>query len=157
ILAEKWDISQDGLTYTFHMRQNVRFHNGRALTAADVKYSLERALWPETRSSSALNYLGFIKGASDVANGKRKDLVGVKVAEPLIVRITLTRPRGYFLQSLAYATGWIVCREAIEKNRGVLNEGAAIGTGPFKLEDYRHGAKVILAANAGYWGGKPPL
>src|SRR2546429_550339 len=73
VLAQKWDISPDGLIYTFHLRPNARFHNGRELNGGDVKYSLERALRPQTRSSSALNYLGFIKGADDVAGGKRKD------------------------------------------------------------------------------------
>jgi oligopeptide transport system substrate-binding protein len=155
ILAEKWEISPNGRTYTFHLRSTARFHNGRTLSAADVKYSLERALWPETRSSSALNYLGFIQGADDVASGKRRDLAGVEVVEPLTVRITLIRPRGYFLQALSYATGWVVCKEAIEKNSGILDEKAAIGTGPFKLEEYRHGARVVLAANSTYWGGKP--
>jgi oligopeptide transport system substrate-binding protein len=157
ILAVNWEISPGGRCYTFHLRPNARFHNGRALNAADVKYSLERALWPETRSSSALNYLGFIQGAEEVAGGKRRDLAGVEVMVPLTVRITLTRPRGYFLQALSYATGWIVCKEAIEKNRGILNEKAAIGTGPFMLEGYRHGARVTLTANPNYWGGRPPL
>src|SRR5262249_20934681 len=113
--------------------------------------------WPDTRSSSALNYLGFIRGADQVAAGKRKDLAGVTLPGPRTVVITLTRPRGYFLQALSYATGWVVCKEAIEKNGDVLDENAAIGTGPFKLDEYRHGAKVTLTTNREYWGGKPPL
>ena len=135
----------------------VTFHNGRALNAEDVKYSLERALLPSTRSSSALNYLGEVVGAEEVANGKRKDLPGVRVVDSDTVVITLRRPRGYFLGALAYPTGFIVCREAIEKNGGVLDERATVGTGPFKLLEYRRRAKVTLVAYELYHGGKPPL
>src|SRR5687767_6385542 len=157
ILAEKWDVGADGKTTTFHLRSGVTFHNGRTLNAEDVKYSLERALLPSTRSSSALNYLGEIVGAEEVANGKRKDLPGVRVIDSDSVAITLNRPRGYFLGALAYPTGFIVCREAIEKNGGELDERAAVGTGPFKLLEYRRRAKVTLVANEQYHGGKPNL
>src|SRR5439155_19000022 len=67
------------------------------------------------------------------------------------------RRRGYFLGSLSYDTGWVVCREAIEANAGRLDWQAAIGTGPFKLVEYRHGARAVLEAFAGYHGGRPPL
>ena len=157
VLAEKWEVGQDGKTYTFHLKAGVTFHNGRTLNAADVKYSLERALLPSTRSTSALNYLGEIVGAEEVANGKRKDLPGINVIDSDSVAITLKRPRGYFLGALAYATGFIVCREAIEQNSGVLDERAAVGTGPFKLLEYRRRAKVVLVRNDRYHGGKPLL
>lgn len=157
MLAERWDVSPNGKTYTFHLRPNARFHNGRPVEAQDVKYSLARALWPESRSSSSLNYLGAIAGAEDVAAGREKELSGVTALDARTVRITLTRPRGYFLGSLSYYTGWVVCREAIERNGGRLDEKAAIGTGPFKLQEYRHGAKVTLTASPNYWGARPAL
>jgi oligopeptide transport system substrate-binding protein len=158
-LAERWEVSADGRTYTFHLRANSRFHApfARPVTAADVKYSMERALWPETRSPVASNYLAGILGVGDVAAGKRRDLPGVQVVDPRTLTITLDRPRGYFLGALAYPTGCVVCREAIEKNGGLFDEKTAIGTGPFILREYQHGAKVILDANPDYWGGRPRL
>src|SRR5471032_1892860 len=70
-LAEKWDISPDGKTYTFHLRTGVKFHNGREFVADDVKYSLERALSPKTASPVASNYMDGILGLKDVTSGKR--------------------------------------------------------------------------------------
>ena len=156
-LAVRWENSSDHLTYTFHLRKGVRFHNGRTLTAEDLKYSLTRALRPETKSGVSMNYLGGIVGAKEVADGKRKDLPGVKALDESTLSITLDKPRGYFLGALAYPTGWVVCKEAIAANGGILDERSGVGTGPFKLADYRHGSKFTLTANPDYWGGKPPL
>ncbi len=155
--AESWEASPDQKTYTFHLRPGVRFHNGRPLTSADVKYSLERALWKETRSGVAANYLAGIAGCEEVASGKRRDLPGVAVPDAHTVVIQLAKPRGYFLGELAYPTAWIVCREAIEKNGRVLDEMATVGTGPFILATYRHGYGFVLTANPSYWGGRPRL
>lgn len=155
-LAEHWEVSRDGRIYVFHLR-NARFHNGRPLNASDVKYSLERAVWPATKSSSAPNYLAGISGLSDVTRGKSRDLVGVQVENASTVKITLDKPRGYFLSALAYPTGWVVCREAIERNGGVLDDRAAIGTGPFRLKVYRVHGKAALERNDEYWGGRPKL
>jgi oligopeptide transport system substrate-binding protein len=156
-LAEKWEISPDGKTYTFHLRPDVRFHNGRQLTSADVKYSLERALWKETKSGVAGTYLAGISGCKEAATGARRDLPGVSTPDPLTVVIQLTGPRGYFLGELAYPTGWVVCREAIEKNGGVLDEKATVGTGPYTLASYRHGYGFVLTPNPSYWGEKPKV
>src|SRR5579862_4265614 len=95
-LAERWDISPDGKTYTFHLRKSVTFHNGRPFTAADVKYSFERALNPHTASSEAEDYLDGILGLRDVVSGKKTDLVGVTVLDDLTLKIELDRPRAYF-------------------------------------------------------------
>ncbi len=156
-LAEKWDISPDGKTYTFHLRPGVKFHNDRELAASDVKWSFERSLWPDTKSPVAANYLAGIVGVEDVASGKRRDLAGVSIPDLHTVVIRLKAPRGYFLGELAYNTGWIYCREAIEKTGGRIEQESSIGTGPFKLAGYQHGSKVILDAFAEYWGGRPKL
>ncbi len=158
-LAEKFETNPDGRTYTFHLRRGVRFHRpiGREVTAQDVKYSIERSLWPETRSPTAAGYLEGIVGLTAVTSGKRKDLEGVRVVDPSTLTITLDRPRGYFLGALTYPTGWVVCKDAIEKNGGTLDEHAAIGAGPFMLQQYQRGARVILTVNPDYHGGRPPL
>jgi ABC-type transport system substrate-binding protein len=156
-LAQKWEISADGKTYTFHLQPGVKYHNGRAMTSADVKWSFERSLWPETKSPVAANYLAGIVGVDEVAAAKTRDLAGVTAVDPQTVRIRLKAPRGYFLGELAYNTGWIYCREAVEKAGGRIDETSAIGTGPFKLASYHHGSKLTLDAFDEYWGGKPKL
>lgn len=156
-LARTWETSSDGKTYTFHLDPGAKFHNGRPVTSDDVKYSFERALWKETQSQTAANYLGAIIGVADVVAGKTRTIAGVKVIDPHTLAITIDKPRGYFLGMLSYPTGWAVCKEAIEKNGGRLDDKAAIGCGPFALKDYRHGAKVTMEAFSGYHGGKPLL
>jgi oligopeptide transport system substrate-binding protein len=156
-LAERWDVSADGMEYTFHIRPGVKFHNGRAMTAADVKWSFERSLWPETKSPVAASYLAGIMGVDEVAAGKTRELAGVEMVDPQTVRIRLKGPRGYFLGELAYNTGWIYCREAIEKAGGRIDDSSSVGTGPYRLASYAHGSKVTLERFDGYWGGRPRL
>src|SRR4051794_580635 len=72
-LAEKWDVSADGTVYTFHLRQGVKFHNGRALTAQDVKYSLERLANPDTGKSYTTFLLDNVKGIQPVRDGAVKE------------------------------------------------------------------------------------
>lgn len=156
-LAERWEISPDGKTYTFHLRPNAKFHRpiNRPLTAADVKWSFERSLWPETKSPIIAPLLVDIEGAQDVIAGRTRDLLGVTLVDEHTVRITLVGPRGYFLVSPAGAP--IMCRESVEKNGGRIDDHSCIGTGPFMFKEYRHGAHVVLEANPDYWGGRPPV
>jgi oligopeptide transport system substrate-binding protein len=154
-LAEKWDTSPDGKTYTFHLRSGVKFHNGREFVADDVKYTWERALAPKTASPVASNYLEGVVGLKEVTSGKRPDLTGVKVVDPHTVAVTLDSPRAYFPGMLTYPTNAIVCKEAAEKTGGQINADSFVGTGPFALEKYDPGKQIVLKAFAGYWGGAP--
>ncbi|HLV79088.1 MAG TPA: peptide ABC transporter substrate-binding protein [Chthonomonadaceae bacterium] len=156
-LAESWTISKDGKTYTFHLRNDAAFSNGRPLVAADFKYSWEHALSPQTASPVAANYLDGILGVKDVVAGRRKDLPGVQALDEHTLQVQIDRPRAYFLGMLSYPTGWAICKEAVEKNGGVVDQNALIGTGPYTLESYRPGNNVTLAANPHYWGGRPKM
>lgn len=157
VLAEHWEVSKDGKTYTFHLRKDVTFHNGQPFTAADVKYSLERALARKTKSPLATAYLDGIVGKQEVVDGKRDDLPGIVIVDPLTVTITLDKPRAYFLGMLTQQTGFIICKAAVEKNNGVVDEKAFVGTGPFTFDTYLPGQRILLKAYPGYWGGKPAL
>ncbi|RPJ58136.1 MAG: hypothetical protein EHM12_08425 [Dehalococcoidia bacterium] len=98
-IAEKWDISPDGKTYTFYLRKNAKFHDGRAVTASDIKYSLERACYPATGSQTASTYLSDITGVGDVLSGKTQDLAGVQAIDDNTLKITIDAPKAYFLPS----------------------------------------------------------
>ncbi len=158
-LAEKWDISPDRRTYTFHLRPSVKFQDGSPVTAQDVYFSLRRALDPALKSTVALSYLGDIVGAKALNAGKTTQLAGVKVVDPQTVAITITTPKSYWIYTLTYPTGYVVskaeAKDGVELTDADVVKGA--GTGPFKITAYQRASFVTLAANHAYWGGVPHL
>ncbi|MGI4788350.1 MAG: peptide ABC transporter substrate-binding protein [Janthinobacterium lividum] len=158
-LAEKWDVSPNGLTYTFHLRPNVKFQDGSSVTASDVLYSMRRCLDPKLGSPVALNYLGDIQGAKELNSGKATELTGVKVVNPTTVAITITRPKAYWIDTMTYPTAYVVSQAeakiGVQMTADDVIKGA--GTGAFKLTSYVPDSKVTLAANPAYWDGAPKL
>lgn len=159
-LAEKWDISKDGLTYTFHLRP-AAFQNGMPITAEDVAYGLRRALDPKLSSPVAAQYLGDIVGALDVFNGKATVLKGVKVLDPKTLAITITKPKAYWIDTLTYPTGWVVCKAIAEKaGTSPLTEAdaeAGAASGAFHITGFLKDQEVDMDAFMGYWGGAPKI
>lgn len=156
-LAEKWEISPDGRTYTFHLKHNVKFHNGRVMTAADFVYTLTRTLRKSTNSPTAMTYLNDIVGAKELNSGATNTLAGVKALDEHTLQITIDKRKPYFLGKLTYPTAYVVCKEVIEQNGGRFDEKTMIGTGPFKFRSYQPGYRVTLVANPDYHGRKPLL
>jgi len=156
-LAESWDISPDGKVYTFHLRKNVKFHNGRVFAASDVKYSWERALNPHTASAQAANYLDGIVGLKDVVAGKSPDLTGVTVVDDNTLKVQLDRGRAYFTGMLTMPQDYVVCKEAVAKTDYKVTKDSFVGTGPFRLDEYKTGQQLSFAANSDYWDGKPGI
>ena len=158
-LAEKWEVSPNGLTYTFHLRPNVKFQDGSRVTASDVLYSMRRCLDPKLGSAVALNYLGDIKGAKELNAGTTTELAGVKVVNPQTVAITITKPKAYWIDTLTYPTAYVVSQA--EAKPGVAltadDDIKGAGTGAFKLASYVPDSKAALTANAAYWEGAPKL
>ena len=115
-LAERWDVSPDGKTYTFHLNPKAQFQDGRPVTAGDVKYSWERALSPDTASVVAANFLGDIVGAKDVANGNAKEISGLKVVDDETLAVTIDAAKSYFLYKLTYPTAFVVDQKQITAN-----------------------------------------
>ena len=148
-LAESYDISEDGTVFTFHLRKGVKFHNGREMTADDVKYSLDRVTNPKTQSPGA-GFFGSIKGYDDVAAGKADSLSGVEVVDPQTVKITLSRPDATFLHVMALNFASVVPHEAVEK-WGADFGHHPVGTGAFKLADWTIGQQLVFQKNADYW------
>ncbi len=149
-IAESWSID-NGVVYTFKIRPEVRFHNGKPVTASDFKWSIERAAAPKTASPVADTYLNDIVGAMDYIDGDATGISGIKVIDDLTLQITIDAPKAYFLAKLTYPTAYVLDRETVEdggRNWWVDNP---VGTGPFKLHEYRIGERIILARNDDYY------
>ena len=148
-LAESYTVSDDGLTYTFKLREGLKFHNGRAVTSADVKYSLERATNPSTQSPGG-GYFSMIKGYDDIAGGKATELSGIATPDDRTVVVTLTRPDATFLHLMAINFGFVVPKEEIEK-AGADWGKQPIGTGAFKFVEWVPGQRIVLERNKDYF------
>jgi len=136
-LAERWDISEDGLTYTFHLHSGVTFHDGTTMDAEDVKFSLDRARADDSTNAQK----GLFAGITDVT-----------VVDPQTARVTLDKPNGMFLFNMAWGDAVIVAPESIE------NIAAnPIGTGAFAFADWVQGDRLELTRNPDYWGDAPAL
>ncbi len=157
-LAKSWDISKDGLTYTFHIRPGVTFQSGAPVTADDVAFSFEHSLSPKLGSPVAMTYLADIVGASDYAAGKSKTVTGVKVIDPLTIQVKISKPKAYWLDVLTYPTAFVVNPAKLGNDPGTpITEANTDGTGPFALANYARGSYVDLKANPTYWDGAPKI
>ncbi len=155
-LAEKYAISSDGKTYTFTLRRGVRFHNGREVTASDVRYTLERVLNPKTQSPGAGFYTG-IAGSKAFSDGKAKALSGVKVLSRYTVSVTLDKPNAAFLHTMALNFAHVVPKEAVEK-AGADFGHKPVGTGAFMVKEWVLGQRLVLVRNPSYFiKGRPYL
>jgi len=131
-LARSWEISEDGLTYTFTLRDGVTFHDGTTMDADDVKFSLDRA-----RAEDSTN----------AQKGLFAPIDTVEVVNPLTVKVTLKQPTGMFLFNMAWGDAVIVAPESIA---GIAN--TPIGTGAFKFAQWVQGDRIDLVKNPDYWG-----
>jgi oligopeptide transport system substrate-binding protein len=134
-IAARWEVSDGGKTYTFYLRQGVKFQDGKAVTAADFKYSWERACLPETNSQTAGTYLGDIDGVKDVIEGKTKTISGVQIMDDHTLRVTIDAPKLYFLSKLTYPTAFVVDQKNIESGKDWWTNPN--GTGAFRLTEWK--------------------
>ena len=148
-LAESYEISADGKTFTFKLRAGVKFHNGREMTADDVKYSLDRVTNPKTQSPGA-GFFASIAGFDDVAGGKSESLSGVTVVDPLTVKIELSRPDATFLHVMAINFSHVVPKEAVEQYGADFGKNA-VGTGAYKMAEWTLGQRLVFERNPDYW------
>jgi ABC-type transport system substrate-binding protein len=154
-LARSWSISADHLTYTFHLRRDVRFSNGRKITAMDVRYSFERVLMPGTKAPLTW-VLDKIEGAKDYVRGKAGSVSGIRIENDHTVALKLEKPFGPFLSLLAMTTAYVVPREEIER-LGPDFGTHPVGSGPYLLREWKHGSQLVLAAREDYFEGRPKL
>ena len=155
-LAESFEVSGGGTVYTFTLRDDIFFHRGRVVTAEDVRWSLERAASPDLASPVALAYLGDIVGAREHFFGLAEAIEGIEVIDDRTIRFTIDEPKPYFLAKLSYPTAFVVDRQEIEANpRGWTRRPN--GTGPYRLQEWRLGQRIVLQANQRYHDGTPAI
>jgi oligopeptide transport system substrate-binding protein len=154
-LAESWEISPDGTVYTFHLRPNARFHNGRPVTAQDVVYSWERAADPKTDSNDVLTYLGDIVGAADMRAGKASHIAGLQARDERTLQVTIDAPKPYFLMKLTYRLADVVDKANVES--GPEWYRTPNGTGPYRLIRWEHLKLRLYERNEQFYAGPPPI
>jgi peptide/nickel transport system substrate-binding protein len=147
-LATKVDVSADGKVWTFKLRNDVKFHNGRKMTADDLIYSYNRVASPNTKSPSSL-YVRIIKGAKDVEDGKAQSMAGLKKVDDFTLQITLENPVDlpYFL---FYPGTAILPKEEVEK-KGEGFSSDPVGCGPFQFVKWVKGSEVTVKKFPGYF------
>jgi peptide/nickel transport system substrate-binding protein len=136
-LAREWSISDDGLTYTFTLAENVTFHDGSAFDADDVVFSLTRAMAEDSTNAQKVLF---------------EDIASVEAIDPATVEVTLGEPNGSFLFNMAWGDAVIVAEESAGSNAT-----KPVGTGPFRFENWVQGDSVTLARSDTYWGEAPAL
>ncbi len=156
-IAESYEVSDDGLVYTFKLREEAQFQDGKPVRAEDFKWSFERACDPATGSPTADTYLGDIVGCRDKLQGRADEVEGVQVIDDLTLQLTIDEPKGFFLAKMTYPTAYVLDRENVEGNSD-WSTNQPNGSGPFKLDTYApdQGA-IILAKNDNYYRQPQPI
>jgi len=140
-LAKSWEISKDGLTYTFKLQEGVKFHDGKPFDAAAVKATFERVLDPDVRVPIRAAYTAIDK---------------VEVVDPTTVKFILKKPAPYLIGAFAWTTAGILSPATIEKGTpGYKTVTQPVGTGPYVFKEYVKGSHLTLTKNPNYWGKKP--
>jgi ABC-type transport system substrate-binding protein len=148
-IAKKWTVSSDGRVYTFTLRREVAFPNGRAVSADDFKYSFERILMPATRSPNTWVFEKIL-GADNFMDGKSADVEGIKVLDEHTLRIELKQPFAPFLRLMTMTAAYVVPREEVER-LGAEFSSHPVGTGPFVLEEWLPNRTILIKRRDDYF------
>ena len=154
-LATSWEISDDGLTYTFTLQEGVKYSNGADFTASDVYYSIKRMMtYDKARNRDIYD---MIVGAQDVADGNATEISGVEVIDDTHVAITLNAPYAAFLACLTTPGASMYDEETTEAAGEAfgIDPAVTIGTGPFIFDSWELNAQMVLKANPDCWSGAP--
>jgi len=150
--AERWEISADGLTYTFHLRANARWSNGDPVTAHDFEYAWKSTLSPALGCKYAYQ-LYYLKNGESYNKGQTTaDAVGVKALDGRTLQVVLEKPTPYFLALTAFNTYYPVHRATVAANENwATDPKTLIGNGPFRITNWGHNSKIEFAKNEFYW------
>lgn len=154
-IAEKWEMSSDGKSYTFFLRKEVKFHDGRPVTAQDFKYSFERAANPALASPTADTYLGDIVGVKEKLGRRAQTISGVEVIDDYTLKLTIDAPKAYFLAKLTFPSAFVVDKNNVERGGRTWTDKPN-GTGPYKLKEYVRAQRIVLSRNENFYADPKP-
>ena len=150
-LAESYSVSNEGKTYKFVLKDDLKFSDGSPLTASDFKWSWERAALPETESPIVDEFLGDIIGVQAIIDGEATTAEGIEVIDDHTLQVTIDAPKPYFIAKLTYPIAFVVNADNVTSG-GENWTDDPVGTGPFVLKSYSIGERMILSKNPNYWG-----
>lgn len=155
-VATNWDVTDDKLVYTFHLRKDAKWSDGTPVTANDFKYSWERSVDPKTEAEYVTQMV-MIKNAEEINAGKMSmDQLGIKVVDDYTFEVTLKAPTPYFLEICAFPTLNPVKKDIVEKDpEGWATKAETyIGNGPFKMVSWVNNDNIMFEKNENYWDAK---
>ncbi|HTB81735.1 MAG TPA: peptide ABC transporter substrate-binding protein [Opitutaceae bacterium] len=159
-VAKSWDISADGLVYTFHLREDAKWSDGIPVTAQDFLLSYKRMLTPALASEYAYMIFNYVAGAKDYYDGKLKDFsqVGIKAPDERTLQLTLLNPTPYLLKAMCHMAWFPVPVSTLAKFGGLDKKGTRwthpenfVGNGPFRLTEWRPNQKLVVERSPTYW------
>lgn len=154
-IAKKWTVTDMGRTYTFYLREGIRFSNGREVTAGDFKYSFERVL--DRRVLSPVSWVfEKVLGAKEYTGGGAEEVSGISVLDRHTLMIRLTEPFSPFLYLLTMTAAYVVPEEEVRR-QGREFGSHPTGTGPFVIRSWRHNSEIVLARNSSYFDAPPKV
>ena len=154
-IAKSWEASRDGLVWTFHLRQGVKFHHGREVHADDFVYTFIRILDPRTASPRAWLFER-VQGAKKFRAGEAESVEGLQALDAYTLQITLSQPYAPFINLLGMAQAQVLPREEVQR-LGAEFGRRPVGTGPFRFVHWVAGEEITLEANEAYYEGRPFL
>ncbi|MDY6793835.1 MAG: ABC transporter substrate-binding protein [Actinomycetota bacterium] len=154
-MARYCDISEDATVFTFHLRRDVGFQNGRRCTAEDFVYSWNRLCDPDIGGGAA-HHLEAVKGYEEVTGGRTAELEGVKALDEYTLEVALSYPHAEFASYTAHPALSPVPREVVEEYGSESFGDHPVGTGPFEFVEWRHLDRVELRRNPDYYGDEKP-
>lgn len=150
--AESWDVSEDGKTYTFHLRKNMKWSNGDPVTAKDFEFAWKRTLAKETASDYAYFLFYLVNGEAYNAGNATADQVGVKALDDYTLEAKLTKPTPYFISLVAHNSYYPENQKVVEAKPDWASEASSIVTnGPFLLKEWAHNDKIVMEKNPDYF------
>jgi oligopeptide transport system substrate-binding protein len=157
--AEKWEVSADGRTYTFRLREGIKWSDGKPVTARDYEYGMKRALDPETKSLGGYLISGIAGGeAFSKGQNRNRASVGVRAQDDRTVVVRLERPTSAWLSLMSLWPAYPIRQDIIDAHKDRWTEARNIvSNGPYRLESWRHDSEMVMVASPTYWGRKPAV